>query len=232
MTKNAFILALREKRVRGRSRKSVYEYFQGSVVPPLKFLEAAAEVLQVHPEWLVLGHGAPLGTPRILPSSRLKYWKLLEEFEARERRQVEGTIAKHLPSFRSMSSRVRDLVYDLFLQMESFNWSYRYCHVPTLESAHDLDLAENLGWILGGVLNGFSLDPMWVSKEKLEQYVTAMCGLIPMLLPDVGEPSRGELREIQDLFFRLEKARGDHLPPRLKILGTRHPHQRQLEGKR
>jgi hypothetical protein len=208
----------------------VYAYFRGSVVPPLNFLYVAAEVLQVDPVWLVLGQGAPLGMPRILPSLGLKYWKTLEEVKARERRQVEEAVAKCLPSFRSMSPRVRDLVYDLFLQIESFNWSYRYCHIPTPESAHDLDSAENLGWILGAALNGLSLDPMWVSKERLEQYVTAMCGLIPMLLPDVGEPSGGELRGIQDLFFRLEKARGDHRPPHLKILGTRHPHQRRLEG--
>ncbi len=167
--------------------------------------------------------------PNILPPLRLDYWKMMEEFEASERRQVEGAIAEHIPWFRSMSPRVRDSVYDLFVQIESFNWSYRYCHIPTNEAAHDLDLATNLGWIMGALVNGLSLDPMWVSKERLEQYVTAMCGVLPMLLPDVGEPSRGELREIQDLFFRLEKARGDHLPPHLKILGTRHPHQRRLE---
>lgn len=218
-----FLKALRERNVRGRSKRCVYDYLNGEVVPPLQFLEQAADILQVHPEWLVLGKPAPLGMFRLLPSPSQKYWRAVDQFEKEERRSVEVAVAHCLPLFRGMSNKVRDAVYDLFLKLESFNWSYRYCCIPTPYSAHDLDLAERLGRVLGAALTELSLNQIWVSKTKQERYVAMLCELVALLLPEEGEPSDKELLEIQNLFYLFEQAHGHHHPPHLKIIGTRPP---------
>lgn len=230
MKKAEFVRAMEARQVGGASRASFFCYMRGKRTPRLPFLEAAADILGVHKDWLTLGTEPPLGSPQKVRHVRSECWKRLLESDQLERRQVEGAVAEYLPFFRGLSPRVRDTVYDLFVRLESFNWSYRYCSIPTVEAAHDLDLAASLGRILGAALTELSLDRTWISGAKQEQYVVLMCGLLGLLLPEESDPSAEELSEIQDLFFRLEKARGNHLPPHLKILGTRHPHQARLEG--
>ena len=56
---HAFKQALNDRfpRVKGRSYSAIHGYFRG-VEPPLEFLEAAAEVLDVPVQWLRTGEGS------------------------------------------------------------------------------------------------------------------------------------------------------------------------------
>lgn len=49
--------AIAEKPVPGNSYPVIYRYLKGTAVPPVEFLEAAAEILGVKPAWLAFGTG-------------------------------------------------------------------------------------------------------------------------------------------------------------------------------
>lgn len=55
----AFQQALQERGARGSAYASVHSYVKGEAIPSLEFVETAADVLGVRPEWLGFGRGEP-----------------------------------------------------------------------------------------------------------------------------------------------------------------------------
>ena len=55
----AFQQALQERGVRGSTYASVHSYVRGDATPGLEFVETAADVLGVRPEWLAFERGRP-----------------------------------------------------------------------------------------------------------------------------------------------------------------------------
>ena len=83
----AFQRAMQKKGVTGSSQGSVYAYIGGASVPSLEFLKAAAEILNVRPEWLMLGSG-----PRTEEEHRRELERLMSLGDLRGR-DVEAAFA-------------------------------------------------------------------------------------------------------------------------------------------
>jgi hypothetical protein len=87
---------LRERGVTGASYGSIYAYFKGSVDkgPPLEFLRAAADILGVREEWLILGNGGPTADEDTIRETETA---LMESNQTQQQSELWRMLAQNIP---------------------------------------------------------------------------------------------------------------------------------------
>lgn len=211
-TPNWLQVQLTRQGVPGSSSASVSRYVNGTVTPPLEFLQAAARMLGVFEPWLISGYGTPEEAPdeaaRHDPESR-RLEQLADSTRAlvgaweEDERNVEYRIADRFYRFRGLREIDRRLVLEVFERAGEYTDEHRYSVVPwdrfQTRHGHDLQLAHDLGALLQAPLDVLGLDrpeaPYELSDDQLHQYIMGMVQAISALLPPRREPSDEELAE-------------------------------------
>jgi len=211
-TPNWLQVNLTQQGVPGSSSASVSRYVNGTVMPPLEFLQAAARLLTVFEPWLISGYGTPergadqggRDDPHTRRLEQLadRTRELAEAWEEDER-NVEYRIADRFYRFRGLREIDRRLVLEVFQRVGTYTQEHRYSLVPwdrfQTRHGHDLRLAHQIGALLQAPLDVLGLDrpgaPYEVTDDQLHQYVMGMAQAFSALLRSRREPTDEEVAE-------------------------------------
>lgn len=172
MSIRAFAAAMkaREPRPKGSTRAMIHRYLAGAPEPPADFITAAADVLNLNPEWLAFGRG-----PASAGHARVDEWKRKEAVE--EHARFLGALGapkdfhpRHwLPSLLEVQRRLDS--GPLFVGGR----------------LREDDSEERIAKALRAPLDAFGVDARRMTGDMLNDYITSM---VPVLLALAAERTR------------------------------------------
>ena len=170
-----------ERDVSGSSYPVIHRYLKGEVMPPLDFLEAAAEVLRVRPAWLILGEGEPTEFETAVSEQQKKS----PEDAAIERMLLQ--IAHLFPEF----SRIQPWAHRVFWQTIIRLVKHRTAHNP--DGVSNVRIAERSAvFVAGEIANPIrEIEPGNITDDQLSDYVASICQALMRLIPS-GATARVE----------------------------------------
>lgn len=205
---------LSQQDVPGSSTGSVNRYVRGELTPPIEFLQAAAQALQVFEPWLLSGYGNPDGPEEVEKDPKIRQLKEMSEGmeklidkQSEDDRNVEYRIAERFRGYRRLRPSTREIVLELFDRCGQYTEEHRFCLVPwdrfRTRYGLDLELALQLGGVLYAPFRMLGLDkpielPHTPSEDRVNQCVIELCTAILTLLPERREPTLEEIAEARE----------------------------------
>jgi transcriptional regulator with XRE-family HTH domain len=193
-------LELHAEKVRGSSYASVHGYMNGRADPPLEFLLAAAEALDVNPAWLVQAVGQPTrthaaGDEATADSGEAAAWMAVQELGqeadwAELRQRVKQALQEEFIFFADLPPLAAAAVWrtwerlaaDEAHQAEWIRGSHRSERNDSTERS--LAVARDIGLCLMAPFSVLDVRPADLRRWQIESYVLGVCSALASLVPD------------------------------------------------
>lgn len=192
-------LELHEEGVRGSSYASVHGYLHGRAVPPLEFLLAAADALDVEPAWLVQGVGQPTrtegaGSEAVADAAEGAAWMAVQERGqdadwAELRQQVKQALQEEFIFFGDLPPLAAAAVWRTWERLAAAEahrqeWIRGEPRAPVDGVPPGLAVARDIGLCLMAPLSVLDVRPSELRRWQIESYVLGLCTALGSLVPD------------------------------------------------
>ena len=200
-------LELHEEGVRGSSYASIHGYVNGRAVPPLEFLLATAEALQVNAAWLVQGSGQPTrtnaaGEEAAGDAGEAAAWTAVQELAqeadwAELRQRVKHALQEEFIFFADLPPLAAAAVWRTWERLAA-DAAHREEWIRGRGSSdasrtveQSLGVAKDIGLCLMAPLSVLEVRPSELRRWQIESYVLGVCSALASLVPDPNatEPS-------------------------------------------
>lgn len=193
-------LELQADKVRGSSYASVHGYLNGRAYPPLEFLLAAAEALEVDPGWLVQAVGHPTATyaagdEAAGDAGEAAAWTAVQELGqeadwAELRQRVKQALQEEFIFFNDLPPLAAAAIWRAWERL-SADEAHRQEWIRGAESpdggdstARSLAVARDIGLCLMAPLSVLDVRPAELRRWQIENYVLGICAALSSLVPD------------------------------------------------
>lgn len=200
-------LELHADQVRGSSYASVHGYVSGRADPPLEFLLAAADALDVNPAWLVQGVGQPTrmeaaGGEATADAGEAAAWTAVQELGqeadwAELRQQVKQALQEEFIFFNDLPPLAAAAVWRTWERLAA-DAAHREEWIRGARPAEagdsvgrSLAVARDIGLCLMAPFSVLDVRPGDLRRWQIESYVLGICSALASLVPDpnLTEPS-------------------------------------------
>lgn len=192
-------LQLHADRVRGSSYASVHGYLNGRADPPLEFLLATAEALDVNPAWLIQAIGQPTrahaaGDEATADAGEAAAWTAVQELGqeadwAELRQQVKQALQEEFIFFGDLPPLAAAAVWRTWERLAADEVHREEWIRGRHESGGDttdrsLAVARDIGLCLMAPLSVLDVRPADLRRWQIESYVLGVCSALTSLVPD------------------------------------------------
>lgn len=193
-------LELHQGGVRGSSYASVHGYLNGRARPPLEFLLAAAEALDVSPAWLVGASGQPTtthaaGEEAISDAGEAVAWTALQELGheadwAELRQRVKQALQEEFIFFGELPPLAAAAVWRTWERLSAdaahqAEWIRGdRANAPSDSTERGLAVARDIGLCLMAPFSVLDIRPSELRRWQVESYVLGICSALSSLVPD------------------------------------------------
>lgn len=192
-------LELHADKIRGSSYASVHGYLNGRADPPLEFLLATAEALDVNPAWLVQAIGQPTradaaGSEATADAGEAAAWMAVQELGheadwAELRQRVKQALQEEFIFFADLPPLASAAVWRTWERLAADEahreeW-IRGAHASGGDSSdRSLAVARDIGLCLMAPLSVLDVRPADLRRWQIESYVLSVCTALTSLVPD------------------------------------------------
>ena len=192
-------LELHADKIRGSSYASVHGYLNGRADPPLEFLLATAEALDVNPAWLVQAVGQPTlthaaGGEATADAGEAAAWTAVQELGqeadwAELRQRVKQALQEEFIFFADLPPLAAAAVWRTWERLTADEahreeW-IRGAHASGRDSTdRSLAVARDIGLCLMAPFSVLDVRPADLRRWQIESYVLGVCSALASLVPD------------------------------------------------